>query len=92
MTLDANMRVAPQLAERWETVDELTWRFFIRRGVVFQNGQILTADDVISSIQRTLNHPDSKISGHVLEVEKTRKVSDWEVEIINASALSYPPE
>jgi peptide/nickel transport system substrate-binding protein len=37
------------LAERWERVDSLTWRFHLRPGVTWQDGQPLTADDVTFS-------------------------------------------
>ena len=37
----------PLLAERWEVLDGgKTWRFFLRKGVRFHNGQELTAEDV----------------------------------------------
>lgn len=31
----------PVLAESWERVDDLTWRFTIRQGVTFHNGEVL---------------------------------------------------
>ena len=82
VALDLNMKVAPQLAERWETVNLLTWRFQIRRDVAFHNGQLLSADDVIVSLERALNHPKSEVSGYILELESVKKVSDWEIEIV----------
>ena len=37
----------PLLAERWEVLDGgRTWRFYLRKGVRFHNGQELTAEDV----------------------------------------------
>jgi peptide/nickel transport system substrate-binding protein len=39
--------LAPLLAERWEVLEGgKTWRFFLRQGVRFHNGQELTAEDV----------------------------------------------
>ena len=37
--LDANYKVQPRLAERWEFRAPNTWRFFLRRGVTFHDGQ-----------------------------------------------------
>ena len=41
-----DLNVAPGLAESWEVPDPLTYRFHLRRGVLFHNGQPLTARDV----------------------------------------------
>ena len=37
---------APGLASRWERVDSLTWRFTLRSGARWHDGQPVTADDV----------------------------------------------
>jgi peptide/nickel transport system substrate-binding protein len=51
--------LVPELAESWEaSADASVWTFTIRTGVQFHSGHILTADDVVASI----NHhrgPDS---------------------------------
>jgi peptide/nickel transport system substrate-binding protein len=39
----------PGLAERWERVDSLTWRFHLRPGAVWQDGVPVTAKDVVFS-------------------------------------------
>ena len=41
--LDANYKVQPRLAERWEFRPPNTWRFFLRRGVTFHDGQAWNA-------------------------------------------------
>ncbi len=48
-------RLAPGLANRWEiSPDGLTYTFHLRPGVRFQNGQPLTARDVVHSFTRAL--------------------------------------
>jgi peptide/nickel transport system substrate-binding protein len=42
---------APGLAERWETLDDVTWEFTLRQGVAFHNGQPFTGADVKASIE-----------------------------------------
>lgn len=39
----------PALAERWERVDSLTLRFHLRPGAIWQDGQPVTAGDVVFS-------------------------------------------
>ena len=43
---DAQMNVIPDLAERWETPDPLTYVFHLRHGVKFHDGRELTSADV----------------------------------------------
>jgi ABC-type transport system substrate-binding protein len=56
---DASGAIVPDIAERFETTpDAKTYRFFLRPGVRFHDGEELTADDVKRSIERSL-HPDT---------------------------------
>ena len=54
-TRDKNLQIVPSLAEKWEVVDPLKWRFYLRKGVKFHNGETFTADDVLFSLKRV--HP-----------------------------------
>ena len=47
--------ITPRLATSWEQVDDLTWRFQLREGVVFHDGTPMDAEAVATSINRTLN-------------------------------------
>lgn len=51
---DKEMKLIPQLAESWEKVDDLTWRFKLKRGVKFHNGDPFTARDVKFTIERVI--------------------------------------
>jgi peptide/nickel transport system substrate-binding protein/oligopeptide transport system substrate-binding protein len=54
--LDREMRVRPAIAERWEvSPDGRTYRFVLRRGVRFQNGREVTAEDFRYSFLRVLD-------------------------------------
>src|SRR6185436_8350742 len=46
---DKDLKIMPGLAERWEIVEPTRWRFFLRKGVKFHNGEDFTADDVVFS-------------------------------------------
>ena len=45
--------ILPALAEKWEVIDDLTVRFYLRDGVFFSNGDKLTAEDVRYSLERS---------------------------------------
>jgi peptide/nickel transport system substrate-binding protein len=49
---DKNLKIVPALAESWETPEPTRWRFHLRRGVKFHNGDNFTADDVVFSANR----------------------------------------
>ena len=53
LTADENMDVVPCLADSWEQVDDLTYKFHIRQGVKFSNGNDMTPETVKASIERT---------------------------------------
>jgi peptide/nickel transport system substrate-binding protein len=52
--VDEDTRLIPGLAVSWRAVDPTTWEFRLRRGVRFHDGSELTAEDVVFSIERTL--------------------------------------
>jgi len=49
---DGELNIIPGLAESWEVVDDTTWRFKLREGVKFHNGNDFTAEDVVFSAKR----------------------------------------
>jgi peptide/nickel transport system substrate-binding protein len=64
--------VKPGLADRWTTPDDSTWQIHVRDGVRFHNGQDLTPEDVVASIERART---SRILGHQLgEIEAVRRL------------------
>ena len=59
---DEHANIVARLAESWENVDDLTWKFNLRKGVKFHDGSDFTADDVIFSIDRIPNIPNNPAS------------------------------
>jgi len=55
-----DMSIEPRLATRWERVDDLTMRFFLRRGAKFHSGNPFTAKDVVFTLQRLKKSIDFK--------------------------------
>jgi len=50
----------PRLATKWERTDELTMRFYLRKGVKFHSGNMFTAKDVKWSFDRMRKSVDFK--------------------------------
>ena len=47
--------ITPRLAESWEQIDADTWRFKLKEGVKFHDGEDFNAESAVYSINRTLN-------------------------------------
>lgn len=45
-------KLAPALATAWERIDALTWKFTLRKGVKFSNGNDFNAEDVKFTFER----------------------------------------
>lgn len=45
----ADGSIAPNLAESWEVVDDTTWRFVLREGNNFTNGEVCNAETFVST-------------------------------------------
>jgi peptide/nickel transport system substrate-binding protein len=69
----------PSLAESWEVRDPLHWRFRLRKGVKFQDGTPLVADDVVFSVLRS-QHPNASNRALTTRLGRPRKIDDATVE------------
>ncbi len=65
---DAEGAFRAALAERWESGDSQHWRFFLRSGVQFHDGTLLTTADVTASLERAMNNPRSEVAGFLAQV------------------------
>lgn len=70
----------PALATSWKLVDDRTWRFSLRQGVKFHDGTLLTADDVVFSIERA-QQPSSQFAQYALPLGKPVKLDAHTVEL-----------
>ncbi|MGI9523888.1 MAG: ABC transporter substrate-binding protein [Hyphomicrobiaceae bacterium] len=59
---DEKQRVQPGLAVSWKAINDLTWEFKLRDGVKWHDGSPFTADDVVFTMNRAGNVPNSPSS------------------------------
>ncbi len=80
--LASDYTLKPGLAERWELQpDGATWRFFLRRGVLWHDGQPFTADDVMWSwgVRQVKGQSLTTVAA-TLGAESVKKVDDFTVD------------
>ncbi|MGQ9628109.1 MAG: ABC transporter substrate-binding protein [Anaerolineae bacterium] len=82
LKIDAEGKIQPLLAESWENPDPLTYIYHIRKGVKFHNGEEMTAEDVVFSLERIR---DPKLASYLAwmfeNVDTIEKTGDWEVTV-----------
>lgn len=75
------LEIEPALATSWSVVAPDRWRFVLRQGVKFHNGNAFTADDVVASVTRLLD-PAARARGNLANVLKAEKVDDFTVDFV----------
>jgi peptide/nickel transport system substrate-binding protein len=75
------LEILPALAESWEIVEPTRWRFKLREGVKFHNGNDFTADDVVFSADRVRSQ-ESDLKTRLAADVKVEKVDDHTVDFV----------
>ncbi len=80
---DLELELAPALATDWHVSDDDpdVWVFELREGVKFHEGQDMTAEDVVFSLERAL-HENSDMRGLLTSVAEVRAAGSHTVEIV----------
>jgi peptide/nickel transport system substrate-binding protein len=78
-SFDKDMDIQPQLAESWENPNPNTWIFRLRKDVTFHNGQKMTADDVVASLNLALSYESQ--NPLLPTVTAAKKIDQYTVEI-----------
>src|SRR6201986_4770729 len=80
---DKDLKIIPALAESWEIAEPTRWRFHLRKGVKFHNGDPFTADDVVFSADR-VRAKGSDFQTLVPIDAKVVKIDDYTVDFVLA--------
>ncbi len=105
--LDAEGNTIPALATEWKTEDNLTWVFDLRENVKLHNGETLTADDIVFSINTARDAalspglstywPDyvesaEKTGDNQVTITLSSESADFDTQVSNASGLFVTSE
>ncbi|MDY0228102.1 MAG: ABC transporter substrate-binding protein [Desulfomicrobium apsheronum] len=81
-----DMKFEPRLATKWERIDDLTVRFYLREGVKFHSGNTFTAADVAWTMDRLKKSEDFK--GLFTSFAEPKIIDDYTIDIITTEP--YP--
>jgi len=81
-----DMQFEPRLAVKWERIDNLTMRFFLRKDVTFHSGNPFTAKDVQWTIERLKKSQDFK--GLFEPFVGAKIIDDYTVDIVTKNPYS----
>jgi peptide/nickel transport system substrate-binding protein len=77
-----DLTLEPDLATEWQLGDDgVTWRFALREGVTFHNGNPFNADDVLYSFERQTQDA-SEMSFALASIKEIRKIDDHTIELV----------
>jgi ABC-type transport system substrate-binding protein len=80
-----NLTLRPMLAERWENPTPTVWRFSLRRGVRFHNGDPLTAEDIKFTIDYQLANKGSTMNAYLGPTDNAKVIDPYTVEITTSA-------
>ena len=86
--LDSQLKPAPLLADSW-TVEEKTWTFKLRSGIVFHNGAPLTAADVVMSYQALVGAGETNPYYGRLQLIESMDAIDETTVVVNSTVQGY---
>ncbi|MGE0315932.1 MAG: ABC transporter substrate-binding protein [Lautropia sp.] len=88
ISLDKSGKVIPWLAERWERIDDQTWRFHLRKDVKFHNGEPLEASAVKLWLEQA-KRPNAQARGSLVLLREARVVDAHTVDIVTDGKVAY---
>lgn len=77
LKMDKDLNIIPWLAESYEQVDDLTWKFNLRQGVKFHNGEEMTSKDVLYSFVRCYSQPAAAVNVQFIDKNSFETPDDY---------------
>lgn len=90
---DDDGNLSPALAQGWERIDPLTWRFRLRPGVTFSNGRPLTADAFVTAVNY-LSSADAareNLPREIPYLKSARRIDDLTFDLVTTEPIATLP-
>lgn len=82
------MEIVPELAVKWELVDKTTWRFHLRKGVKFHDGEPFNAEVAAFAFNRAVNPKyASQYASYWVGFKEAKVVDDSTIDIITSEPV-----
>ena len=81
LCIDENSKLIPQLAESYDQIDPTTYRFALRKGIKFHNGEELKASDVKFSMDRVMSPVGSATRAYSKDLASVEVIDDYTVQM-----------
>jgi len=88
---DKKLGLVPMLASSWKQASPTVWRFELRKGVKFHEGQAFTADDVLFTFAR-IQGEGSDMKSYATGIKDVRKVDSHTVDIETTAPFPILPD
>ena len=105
VALDTNLKIVPDIAERWDIEDGMVYTFYLRRDAKFHDGTPVTAQDFKWSFERAADPKTEspvadtylgdiigvkdKLEGKATEVRGVKVIDDYTLQIAIDAPKSY---
>jgi peptide/nickel transport system substrate-binding protein len=89
---DENAELVPLLATEYESVDDTTWRFTLREGVTFHNGEPFDAEAAAASINRVLAEDyETQRTSYIQDIVEAKVVDAMTIDVVTDGVNAVLP-
>ncbi|HXH11513.1 MAG TPA: ABC transporter substrate-binding protein [Alphaproteobacteria bacterium] len=82
------MEIVPELAEKWTLVDKTTWRFHLRKGVKFHDGELFNAETAAFAFNRAVDPKyASQYASYWVGFKEAKVVDEHTIDIITSEPV-----
>jgi peptide/nickel transport system substrate-binding protein len=82
------MEIVPELAEKWEVIDQTTWRFHLRRDVKFHDGEPFNAEVAAFAVNRAVDPKfASQYASYWVGFQEAKVVDDHTIDLITSEPV-----
>lgn len=85
-------KLVPRLATSWEAVDDLHWRFHLRQGVKFHNGEPFNAEAAKFSLERLINPATKSTIVELRAVKNVQVLDEHTIDVVMKTPDPVIPE